>query len=224
MRPTAADVARLWDSDKRVVKPRAKLLRPLTRQEAGSAVFRWLVWICGYRRKAVMARLYGLSHSALWKNAKGAALPRPATWRRLCRDADWRRNARFVWGNVVDRTYDQLQLADGSLLPLDAMPGPLDELPDHHDLMGSMGVVSAMSRSQMAEMIGLRLVDGERWRRFAEVKLWDIVGYPVVMLSELDWEERHATWDPDYTFRAKQGYRNLSLPTDPFDLIRSALP
>ena len=75
LRPTAADIARLWDSNKRVVKPRSQLLRPLSRQEAGSAVFRWLVWICGYRRKSVMARLYGLSHTALWKNEKGLTCP-----------------------------------------------------------------------------------------------------------------------------------------------------
>ena len=222
--PSKADIKRLWDSPARVVTGPAKRKPPMTPYEASAATFRWLRWIAGYRRSAAMARLYSLDPETLRLNARGETIPRPATWRRLCRDAEWRRDLRFNWSTVTGRLVDRLMLADRTLLPVEEMPGELDELPDHHDLLGSVGIVTAMARSKAAEMVGLGLSEREKWRRYAEMVLWGLMDYPVVMLVDLDWEERHATWDTDYSFRSKQGYRRVPLPADPFDLIAGPLP
>ena len=40
-------------------------------------------------------------------------------------------------------------------------------------------------------------------------------------MREADWKDRRGMeWEPGYSFTAKRGFRNLELPSNPFDFVR----
>lgn len=109
------------------------------------------------------------------------------------------------------------------LVPLDELPGPLDDLPDRAALIAGLGVGGAVGQAVAVQMLGLRrsMAETEKWRRLAEVKLWQLTGYPVSLLRDADLKERQGVeWESGYDFQPKRSYRNLELPSNPFDFVR----
>ena len=202
--------------------------RPLTKQEVSAAVFKCLYWMTGFTNKAAMARVYCLDRRTVDRNldSKGFA-PRPKTWTRLCRDATWRVEKRFDWSLVRGRMGDRLILLDNTFVEPDELPGPIDELWDRATMIESMGA-RGMARVRVAQMLGITtysMVESEKWRRIAEAKMWQLAGYRVTLLTKADWAERTGVeWEPGFAFKAQRGYRDLMLPANPFDLIRTPLP
>ena len=207
--------------------PQTKVRRvpPLTEKEASSSVFRWLFWICDFHSKSAAARIYKVTLQTIRNNETGHSLPMPTTWARLCRDADWSVQHRFIWSLVIDRRGHDLKLMDKNYVPEEELPGPLDELPGRYDLLDDMSMRNHVGRANFSRLIGWddrAVKERETWRRLAEVKLWHIVGYPVSMMRDADWKEREGVeWDRDFTFRARHGWRNLSLPANSFDFVRT---
>ena len=196
----------------------------LTEREAASAVFRLLFFICGYRTQADMARIYRLTRLTVNRNIQGVQLPSPKTWARLCRDSTWRVERNFDWSLFKGRTEHTLKVVDNTYAPLDWLPGELDDLPDRDDVVLSMGC-RGLDIPRAKRMMGITtygMTQAEKWRRVAETKLWQLAGYPIPMILSADWTERTAVeWDPGFRFVRRRGYRDLLLPENPLDLIRT---
>lgn len=194
----------------------------LTQHEASGRVFGWLFSLCGYRRKTVAGRLFGCTDVSVHNAIAGRTIPSPRIWARLCRDVSWRVRAQFHWEVVVDRHGDSLKLADRNVVPVQELPGPLDDLPTDRDLMDWIGFSNYVSRSRVADMIGKRQREPNRetWRRLSEMYLWAVAGYPLQNLASADFRTREATWDSLYMApQARKGIKGLTLPRDPFEFV-----